>query len=159
MQEELEDLKRRVGELENWKKQRTDQQLTFPLDAASKDILANDFLRLVGEVRYEAGAGGNPFVFWLGDFGGNVVGLNPPDLVLFSVDPSTDILSTAGWEKFFDGESVSFIVSTGDTLPTPLTTTGTYTVTASGLREFKVASGGSVINITDTGSGVYFVTK
>lgn len=158
-QEEIENLKERVAQLEEWKRQRTEQQLTFPLDRLSKDIIAHDFLKLIGEVRYEAGAAGNPFVFWLGEIGGNVVELNSPSMVLFSANPTTDILSTAGWDKFFDGDTVNFLVSTGDSLPAPLTNTGNYTVTASSVKEFKVASGGAVINITDTGGGKYFVFK
>lgn len=156
---ELDFLKNQVADLQGWKREKERRQITYPLDVESKDILGRDFLRLTEEVFYEAGAAGNPFIMYLAEVAGKVFELLVPSQSLFSVDPSTDIITTSNWQKFFDGEVVNFLVSTGGSLPTPLTDTGNYIVSASDMRAFKVVSGGVYINITDKGSGKFFVYK
>lgn len=176
--DELQQLKIRVEELEKWKAEKVKQQLTFPLDERSIEILREFFMYIDTIIEYDAGVGSNHFIQYLGKQGrkkipnssypnpsvGNFIDfeVSPISLVGYTVDPSTDYLTTfqySGNIKFFDNVEV-VLISEG-TAPAPLSAgLGTsYFVRDSDGYTFKLAAtlGGVAINITDRGSGRQFI--
>lgn len=174
-----QDLERRIKVLEKWKEDRIRQQIVFPLDFQSIEILKRYFMHLTTVIEYDAGAGGNHFVTFLGQQGSDNVTISsyptptqgnplyfqiePVSLVQYSVNITTDYLTTIqsnGNVKFFDGTAVVLI--TEGTAPSPLSAgLGiTYYVRDSDGYTFKLSAtlGGAAINITTTGSGKQFIT-
>jgi hypothetical protein len=161
MQEELNTLKQRVADLENWKRQRETQQLAFPLDNESVEILMRYFMRITSAVSLTyGGAAGRFFTKYFGQQDQYQFEIDAVYDSLYTVDPSTDILTViTGQTRFFDTDQVT--LGTSDTMPTPLVAGTTYYVRDSTETTFKLAltSGGVAINITDEGAGLQIITK
>ena len=158
--QELLQLKNDVGELKRWKEQRIRQQITFPLDIDSINVINDHFMRISKSFTYDGGVGSNSFQFYTGKQGLYVFEVSPPSLNQYTVNPSSDYCNiTSGNLKFFDGQTV--VLFSSDTAPDPLTAGGltTYYVRDSDGVNFKLAAtlGGTAINITDTGSGLQFI--
>ena len=157
--QELQNLKRDVEELKEWKKARMAQQIVYPLDAPSYTILNDKFMSIIESVTYEGGVGGNTFTFYIGKQGGLEFEAYPVSSVPYYVDPATNLVYTTSPLKFFDDQPV-ILISTG-TAPAPLVAnlgTTYYVINSDGhIFELSATLGGAAINITDTGSGRQFM--
>lgn len=159
MQEELAELKRKVSELEEWKRQRETRQISQPLDSESLKTLNEHFLSVVDEYIYFGGAGDNSFLNYVAVQGDKRVDLSP-GLVRYTVNPSTDYLSIVDkiiTNKFADDATLTLY--TTDTPPAGLSAQGltTYHVISAATDgfSFKVSltQGGAAVDITDSGTG------
>lgn len=155
-------LENRIKELEKWKADRMKQQILFPLDNQSIDILRKHFVYYLSTIGYDAGVGSNHFTEYLAMQDGILFGLNPPSLIPYTVDPATDYLTThqiSGNIKFFDDFTV--VLYSDGTPPDPLSAQGltTYYVINSDGYTFQLSEtlGGAAIDITDSGSGRQFI--
>lgn len=178
--DKYQQLENRIKELEKWKTKRIRQQISFPLDAQSVDILKKFFMYITTVIEYDAGAGSNHFITYLGKQGSEQVQpssypgsalpdiinfeINPISLVGYTADPATDFLTTiifSGNVKFFDGTAVT--LATEGTAPAPLDAVlgTTYYVRDSDGYTFKLAAtlGGAAINITTRGTQRQFIIK
>jgi hypothetical protein len=146
----------RIEALEEWKRQREQQQITFPLDHVSVEVLQKYFMRILGTVTYTAPSG-NEFVNYIGkqDELEFAVARNP--YIAYTVNATTNILTL---EKGSLADDTQIIFYSEDTLPDPLVSGVTYYVISSSGSTFKVSAtlGGSEIDITDTGTGRQYVS-
>lgn len=160
-----EDLIRRIEALEEKLRQRESQQITYPLDQESLDVLKKYFMRIDDQIIYFGGAGGNPFLALLGTQDGTPFEVTH-SFVRYVVDVTSNVVTVVDKkqiDKFLDDQEV--ILYTTDTAPGGLTDGGltTYHVVnaASDGYSFKLAAtqGGAAINITSTGTGKQFIVK
>lgn len=153
---DITQLEKRIKDLEKWKEERTRQQLSFPLDIQSINILSQNFMRILSEVTTIAGAGGQESVYFIGKQGSFNFQVNQNSFIPYVVDTSTNIVSVNGF-SFEDDDRL--YLSTSDTCPTPLDTSTTYYVINSTGSSFKLSltSGGAAIDITDNGVGTQYL--
>ena len=154
-----QDLIKRIEELEKWKAQREQQQITYPLDVNSQVILGKYFMHIVSAITTVGGAAGHEFTTYLGQQGQiNFQIGTENDLVSYTVNVSTDYLTVSSYLRFFNDTAV--VVATEDTAPSPLVVGTTYYVINSDGTTFQLSAtmGGAAINITDTGTGRQFIT-
>ena len=158
--EELEDLKRRVEELAQWKESKESQQVAFPLDITSTRVIQNDLLVATGKE--------HPFLITDLIAFGLEVDWNGVKTVLYASLPmkaftavaATNVCTyTNGAHGLIDGNILNLATTT--TLPAPLTTTTDYYVISATATTFKLSltSGGAEIDITDTGTGTHYFIK
>lgn len=144
----------RVRELSNWKEQRIAQQLTFPLDKTSIDIIQRD-LFVAKEFVYLSLGGGVPYPFGIiGIINNKSVTLSAMTTPHLFTAATTDILTSFN-HGFVNGDLVT--IFTDGILPTPLTQSGYYVRDATA-NTFKLENtpGSGAINITDTGTGHHY---
>jgi len=165
-------LQRRIEALEKWQKEKQRQQISFPLDNQSIEILKKYFMHIVSVIKYPGGVGTNEFVTFLGQQGevkDSTIGQNilfevsPPSLVSYTVDISNDYLTTfqySGNLKFFDNQKV--VLYSDGIAPDPLIAGQGdiyYVINSDGyVFQLSLTEGGVAIDITDTGSGRQFIT-
>lgn len=158
-------LEARVSALETWQKQRQSQQIAFPLDINSQNILSQFFVESIGILKFVNVSGGNFNMLLLKQNGVVAAVSSLASLVQFTANPTTDFI-TVGADianntqgSYTNGEQV-ILYSTGD-LPTPLTSTSPYFVvsaTAGGTQiKLSTTSGGSPVNIIDAGIGMQYM--
>jgi hypothetical protein len=158
MQDQINQLIQRVADLERWKEERMRQQIIFPLDINSIDVLNRYFMRITGDVTTIGGAALHEFTSYIGQQDDMVFQIGQITDIMYSVDPSTNVLTVINsYLRFFDDDTVT--VATEDTAPDPLVPGDTYYVRDSDGTNFKLAltAGGAAINITDTGAGRQFI--
>lgn len=169
MEQELQQLKRKVDELEKWKAEKEKQQIKYPLDQESLQVLNKHYVRLVESTFYYGGAAGLAFPLMITKQGNQLVG----GFLKYTANPSNDTLTISSeeqmviyghdWTRFDDGTSV--FLYTNDTEPGGLTAgTGLpYYVVGSTNdgRSFKLSDsvGGDAIDITSAGVGQQFITR
>lgn len=146
----------RIEALEEWKRQREQQQVTFPLDPVSIEVLQKYFMRILGTVVYAAPSG-NEFVNYIGkqeDFE-FAVARNP--YMSYTVNATSNVFTLFN-NSLVDDTQVTFYSE--DTIPGPLVAGVTYYVVNASGNTFKVAAtqGGAAIDITDTGTGRQYVS-
>ncbi len=127
---DTQDLLTRITALEEWKKQRERQQITFPLDQQSIDILSKYLMRITGTIITTGGASGNVFTTYVGNQNNLNFQVSENTFVLYTVNTTSNIFTVNSDSKyrFFDDTQVFFV--TEDTLPAPLTETNYYVVSA-----------------------------
>lgn len=159
MNPELEQLKRQVQELMDWKNQRERQQLSYPLDETSREIIQENLWVIEGEGVFERASGdiGAYFVEVKNKKNNTnqIIGIYPP-LTLYTADPGTDTL-TALNHGFSNDERV-VLVSTG-LFPGGLSDTAPYFIINATANTFQLSTtlGGSAVNITNAGTPNNFV--
>lgn len=161
--DKLIQLENRIKELEKWKAEKEKQQISFPLDNQSIDILKKYFMRIVSSYIWYGGVGSNMFLEYIGEQDGTIFSVSPPSLTTYTVDVTTNYLTTSqisGNLKFFDDMEV--VLYTDGTAPDPLSAgLGTiyHIINSDGYTfQLSASSGGAAINITDSGSGRQFIT-
>lgn len=163
--DEIEQLKAQVAALTARLDAKDAQQIKFPLDKESIDILNKYFVRIVDEYVYLGGAGDNSFPVFVGTQDGKRFDVYPGN-IRYTVEPSTNVVTIVDrtpYTRFGDDETM--VLFTTDTMPSPLSGQGltTYYVisAASDGYSFKLSAtlGGSEINITDVGVGKQFLTR
>lgn len=167
LQSQIDELKRRLDE-------RDRQQVTYPLDYQSIQVLNKYFMRLKNVVLTTGGVAGIVTISYIGtqdEFNTStntdiraplnfVVSENT--YVQYTVDPTTNIFTIIPGNRFqfVDGESVYF--ETEDAKPDPLGP-GTYYIinAAADGKSFKVTtvsgSAPDIVDITNTGSGKQYL--
>lgn len=153
---ETEQLKNQVKQLMDWKKEKERQQIKFPLDQNSIEVLNKYFLRVTDVVTLVGGAAGNSFGYFKVKQD-NLKGIFSQDKSqLFTVAPSSDTFTVL--DQPYENDTVIYFQSS-DTLPSPLGSGTTYYVVQSSGLTFKVSAtpGGAQINILDTGTGTHYV--
>lgn len=152
---EIENLKRQVAELMEWKAARERQQIVFPLDTQSIAILQRYFLRVVATFVQVGGVALRAFTYFRVQQDQYVSSISQ-DLSQEFTAATSDTLTLTQY-PFVNTDRV--YVTTSDTLPAPLDTTTTYyVVSASGLTcKLSLTSGGAAIDITTTGTGTHYI--
>jgi len=154
-------LESRIAALEQWKLQREKQQIVFPLDKQSIDILSKYLMRITGTILTTGGAAGKVFITYKGIQDNKKFVVSEDTFVPYTVNVSSNIFTIAADSRFrfFDDEQVYFLSS--DTVPAPLVSgTDYYVVNANAEgTSFQVSAtlGGAAINITDAGTGEQYV--
>lgn len=147
----MEELERRVQELENWKRQREQQQIVNPLDSTSIAILGQHFMHIVSTITRLQGA--NEEIDFVGkqDAIEFLVGRNT--YVPYSVNVLSNRIIPS--REFYLENDRIVIFYTQDTFPNPLDGIGPFYVVNGTPRDFQVSSsqGGSPIDITTQGVG------
>lgn len=155
----MEELEQRIRELEDWKNVRESQQIHYPLDRESIEILNKYFMRIIDEYTYFGGAGDNSFFVMVGNQDGKLFEVSQ-SLIRYTADASTDyitIVDKTPQNKF--GDDAQVVLFTTDTVPAGLSGQGltTYHVVSASTDGYKfklsATQGGSAINITSNGVG------
>lgn len=151
MNQDIIQLKKDVAELKAWKDSKNNQQISYPLDIGSKDILSKDLLSFEGTID-TLGASGNSFPFAM------VVNVNninyylsvAGSLLIYNADLSTDLIYIAS-NPFVNGDAL--VLYTDNQAPVPLSAgTGIpYFVTSVSGNTFKLSL---TLNIVFTVSGI-----
>lgn len=144
-------LQEQVDELMEWKKQQTIQQINYPLDKNSLDILSKYFIKFV-ETFDIVGVSGVEFPFAM------VVNVNGTNYYLniagtfyiYQADKTSDLLYVNN-NLFINGDAV--VIYTSNQAPTPLVAGGniTYYVTNQSGNTFKLSL---TLALTFTVSGI-----
>lgn len=158
----IKKLENQIQSLEKWKAEKEKQQIAFPLDSQSIDILQKYFISYFSTISYSAGVGGNNFVSYLAKQDNLIFELNPPSLISYIVNVSTNYLTTfqySGNLKFFDNQEV--LLYTDGTAPSPLSAglgTVYHVINSDGyVFQLSATPGGAAIDITNNGSGRQFI--
>lgn len=143
-------LENRIAALEKWRKERENQQVTFPLDSMSITILNKYFMSIVGTI-IDTNFSGVEFTNWIvrqGPYGG-VIGIGFP-LFRYTASAAANTLTigkdvVAGTQGVFNDDERIYVRTPG-TLPDPLISGFPYFVVNS-------SAGGTVIQLSDTLGG------
>lgn len=161
----LDSLQREINELKAWKAQREAQQITFPIDEKSLTILNKYFLTKSGILEFVNASGQVSRIALLKQDGRTeAVGVYD-SLPRYTVDVSSneiimglDIVNL-GKGSFSDDQQV-LLLTTG-AHPAPFADAVVYYVVNANsdgtVFQLSATSGGSAINITDTGSGEQYM--
>lgn len=149
-------LQKRIEALEKWKTDRERQQISFPLDIQSINVLSQNFMRILSQITTIAGAGGQESTYFTGRQGSFNFQVSENSFIPYVVNTTTNIVSVNGFS--FEDDNRLYL-STSDTCPTPLDTSTTYYVINSTGSSFKLSltSGGAEIDITDSGVGTQYL--
>ena len=156
--DKLQQLENRIKDLEKWKTERERQQVTFPLDTRSIEVLNKYFMRILNDIIYIGGAAGREFTLYSGIQGDRKFTVQEDTYVRFTVNTSTDYI-TAEQSKYRFIENQDLYVTTSDTLPTGLLDGITYYVKNVSGNTFQLSTtpGGAAVNITSSGTGVQYI--
>lgn len=153
-------LQQRIEALEKWKADRERQQITFPLDITSQQVLANYFMQITGSVVSASGVGGKEFLQFIGNQGVYNFTVTQNTYVPYTVDVTSNVftvnatLTSTG--NVFENDTELYVAFTLNGIPpNPLTEGTPYYVISSSGNTFKLSTtiGGAEVNITDTGTG------
>lgn len=163
MEQDIKKLQARVDELEKYVADRKRQQIVYPIDKESLEVLSRYVMRITGSYVYEGGAAARPFLVYEGIQGSSRFEVGPASFE-YVADPSSDtirILHPATNNVFANDMTVSLLST--DTPPGGLSALGltTYYVVsaASNGYTFKLSAtlGGAAIDITSAGNGRQFI--
>jgi len=157
-EQRLKQLERQVAELTNFKEKKESQQISFPLDITSINILNKYFLRIVGKYVYGGGVALQPFTVYEGLQDQTRVEFQNSSIE-YTADPTTNILTLIyPNDVTYSVDSVINIVTT-DTPPGGLSELTNYYISSPTPTGFKLAAspGGAAIDITSKGIGRQFL--
>lgn len=166
-EQEIAQLKRKVEELEKYVKERKVQQIIDPLDERSRKILNKYFLSIVTQFT-STGVGSTEFQNYIikqDNKGYRAVSELP--IYTFAANSSTDTLEIGtnvitGEQGSYpnDTQIVVFANFTG-TLPSPLSSALTYYVVGASGNNIQLSAtlGGAAINLTDAGTGEFYIQQ
>jgi len=157
----IQRLENQIKTLEQWKAEKENQQISFPLDNQSIEILNKYFMRIYTEANViNNDDPGDPYLFlkYLGKQGSYIFDLNQSKFYEYIVNVSNNTLNVQ--EKAFK-EGTRLFFTTTDTAPSPIDIgLSYYTINVSGLNfQITTISGdaGSIVDITDIGTGRQFI--
>jgi hypothetical protein len=169
MEAEILQLEQKVAELKAWKNARLSERLTFPLDYSSRKALDYHMLVFTGDMLNFDYYGVSSIItdYTSIDFEVDINGTKMDILLalplrLVTVSDLTDIFTdSTGSHNLNNGDKIVFANAQSHTLPDPLSIVTTYYVRDRTGTTFKVAttSGGSAVNIIDTGIGAFYYAK
>ena len=158
MNEDTEQLKKDVADLKAWRQKKDLQQISYPLDTQSVNILNKYFVRIYNVLGLiYGGVSLRSFMTLFLKQDTLEFSIAEDTFQTYTVNPATDVFTVQNGGYQDDDELYVF---TSDTQPTPLALNATvyYVVSASGLTfKLSATSGGAPINITDAGTGVQFI--
>lgn len=171
MNPDIKQLEQRIAELEKWKADKERQQIKYPLDKESIEVLNKYFMRIVDSYFYEGGASSNTFLNLLGKQGDDAFTITGnatlSSFVGCTANVTTNIISIVDsyktrFNRFSDNEVIYFYYTPdgGFGGVTGLGTVGYYVIDASADGySFKISAteGGAAIDITSVGSGQYII--
>lgn len=155
-EDRLKKLEEEVRELTLWKTDRQRQQLTYPLDVISKDVIANYFLKIENQINFIRTNGREVPLYIIGKANNILYTFTAnPTPYIFTAATSDVITSSAGFD--FEND-MTLQVFTDQVLPAGLLSdTLYYVINASGKTcKLSLTSGGAAIDITDTGTGNHY---
>lgn len=161
---------KRIEALEKWQKEKTGQQISFPLDNQSVQILNKYFLSKINNLYYEAGAGGKIFKEIFAQQDGRINAIATEyQLIKYTPNITTNVLTLGldvvnlGQSTLQDNTTVipasTFIENAAIGTPTfvPSGTGGIYYVvnSTSGGTQIQLSDtlGGAAVDITAIGTG------
>lgn len=163
MPENYQQLENRIKELENWKAEKMKQQIKFPLDIESLEILNKYFLRIydTADILNTDYPGETTILRkFFGKQDRFFVDFNESKFFAYSVNITTNFITLSDPRRNFKDGTVLWF-ATSDTAPAPIDITGatSYFVRDSTGNTFKIAltDGGVAIDITDVGVGRQFI--
>lgn len=151
-------LEARVAALEQWKSDRETQQISFPLDFQSQQILGEYLMRISSLINYEVvGAASHTVFLFLGNQGKQNFQISTQTLFPYTVNTSTSTITTS--TNFTNGTRVHFNSTATGSFPNPLTINTSYFIVNSAGSTFQVSatSGGSPITLTSVGTGSQYI--
>jgi len=158
---DITQLEKRIKDLEKWKEERTRQQLSFPLDIQSINILNQNFMRITRQVNIETvGASSHTFIYYTGTQGNFNFEVGANTFIPYTVNTTNNKLTVTNL-PFDDDLQVYF--STSDTAPSPIDTSGTtdyFIINSTGLTfEITTVQGsvGDIVDITTDGVGSQYI--
>lgn len=155
-EERIKQLERQVQELLSWKLSKERQQISYPLDENSKQVLNKDFISLITRLEFTQSLVPEPFIALLVTQNGKQHMLPAYGSLFQFTAATTDVITSQ--VTFVDNMLVTLF--TTDTLPAGLDdTTSYYTVNSSGNTcKLSLTLGGAAVDITDTGTGLHYFT-
>lgn len=159
----IKKLENQIQSLEKWKAEKEKQQIAFPLDSQSIEILNKYFMRIYKDIiiiNTDYPGEKSYLTKYLGRQGNYIFDMNESKIYQYTVNISTNYLSVIG-KNFTDGTRLYFM--TTNTPPNPIDDTGAtdyYVINSSGSNfQITTISGdaGSIVDITDTGVGSQFI--
>lgn len=169
MPQDYQKLLKRVEELEKWKAEKIRQQISYPLDTQSQNILGKYFMNITDRFDYEiVGAASHPASLFVGIQGNLSFQLQPQSYFRYTVDTANDTVTAIGgpdpngsYTGRFPNDT-EVLVYTDDTYPNPLAVNTTYFVvnTSTDKQTFQLSltQGGAAINLTTKGVGTQLIT-
>ena len=159
--DKLIQLENRIKELEKWKTEKTRQQITFPLDNQSIDILNKYFLSIYQVVEYYLGDavdGYELMTHYLTKQDNKYVDLDKSKLIPYTIDLNTDYLTISSGVNFTDNFVILF-ATTGTQSTSINTALSYYVVNPTSGQRFQISEtpGGSPVHFTDIGTGNQFI--
>ena len=156
MNEDITRLQKDVADLKAWRAKKDLQQISYPLDAQSLNILSKYFFRVTKKFFKQIVSVYLPYALLEQETSPvSSMVVRTSSIIQFSANPSTDVLT--GSDKVSNDDSLDFY--TTGTLPTPLEQYLTlFVINASG-KTFQVSTdiGGSALDITSSGNGTQFL--
>lgn len=154
-----QNLENRIQALEKWKEEKTRQQINFPLDFQSIQVLGKYFMHIVNSITYAAGAGGHEFTEYIGKQDDVEFLVNSNTYVPYTVNLASNTIMINGYMD--DDRGIDLITS--DTPPTPLSIlTHYYAINSTG-TSFQLTTvqgnAGFIVTITDTGVGNQYLVS
>lgn len=149
----------RVAALEQWQKERQAQQIVFPLDINSQNILAPYFMHINSLINYEVvGAASHTVFLYLGTQGSQNFEISQQTIFPYTVNTISNVFTSTS-NSFINGTQVSVFCTATGSFPAPLAINTTYFVINSTGATFQLSatSGGSAIDITTAGVGAQYI--
>jgi hypothetical protein len=163
---DLTTLQQQVAELMAWKKQKELQQISYPLDITSVNILSKYFLSFVNFFSTTGGAAGNLFSNMIVKQNNKSIAMSIwTALINITPNYSTHVftlniaLTTGAQGKVSNGTFVQIFSPDPGTTPTLLDNGGGYFVVNTSGNTFQLSAtkGGSAIAFTDNGTGLQYI--
>lgn len=157
LNQKVRQLEQQIQELLSWKRQRQGQQLSYPLDSISKDVIGSEFLRAVNEITYTRPSGREIPLYVVARAKGKDYFLTSSP-TLFTFTAATSDVITINTNITIEN-NLQFILFSSQTLPAGLVSdTIYYSINSSGNTcKLSLTSGGGAVNITDTGLGLHYL--
>lgn len=155
---ELAKLKKRLDDLEAWKAEREKQQIVYPIDIQSLQVLGKYFMTITEVIDFQITGLGDRRVFtFIGKQDALSFQVSPQTIFRYTVTVSNDTLTLANGSNIPDDTAV--YVYSDDTYPPPLAVDTVYYVVSSAGNTLKLSLtlGGAAINITGTGAGKQYL--
>lgn len=153
----IKDLTARVEKLEKWQAARTAQQITYPLDINSQQILNKYLMAITDVIDFNiTGVGDRRLFTYVGIQNSLRFQVTPLTLYKYSANPTTDTITLAYGS--LPNDTAVYLYSDG-TYPPPLDVDIVYYVINSvgSTLQLSLSPGGAAINITGAGSGQQYM--
>lgn len=151
-------MQQQIEVLSKWKAERERQQISYPLDSQSREILAKYFMNITDLYTYEiVGAAAHPYSIYIGRQGNSTFQVQQQRDFKYSVNVTNNTLTTT---RYFVNDT-AVLLATDDAYPAPFAVNTTYYVvnTAGSTFQLSATVGGAVINITTLGTGSQYISE
>ena len=156
----IKKLENQIQSLEKWKAEKEKQQIAFPLDIRSIEILQKYFMHITEEISTEGDLPGSYITRYLGKQDNKQFDVFKNTFLQYTVDIENNILKVLS-RSFEINTQIWF--TTEDTAPNPIDTSGftDYYVINPTNTTFQITTvmgdAGSIVDITDIGVGRQYI--